>query len=501
MSDLAKSLSAGLLLLVMLTAGYIFFRVDSIETEFTRGLEKSAKDVVRLYEISARDRSRPIDYDAFVDGAVKRNPGLAMIAVADSYLSLKIVKKNDREIKSGHLYDSILKDFTGDGIDYRMAQPVKRYYNLSDNPKGEQVGLYLFVKKSGGDKILMAFPYSPGRRLVIKIALEALLILILSCLLSAAVYVFLTRRPGALTTISYSMIENPPGRQTEKSKNDPAGHDGAGEEDPDRVLEIMKRVQAEYSLDSVSIYLLASPGSMSKRYELSGGSFAKINTGGLDNLSIESIGAEMKKSSGVVLDGGRKIIVPLVNGDILFGTMNITRLEPLAFDEISSIRSLLDQELDFLYGLFAGDVSLVDGETGLFSRDCLLKKLDGIISRGLQDRSPSSLALISFFEPGIFTGNEKKALLDLLRPLFREAAGDADLFSHGENVAIIFDGTGRGEAVVTMQKLAKSLSRLRIKLKNERTVRIKTIYAVESIENTESAEKVLAAASASLKGL
>ncbi|MCU0848071.1 MAG: hypothetical protein MUD12_09315 [Spirochaetes bacterium] len=501
MSDMAKSLSAGLFLLVILTAGYLFFRVDSIETEFTRGLEKSAKDVVRLYEISSGDRSRPMDYETFVDRAVKRNPGLAMVAVADSYLSLKIVKKNDRQIKSGHLYDSILKDFTGDGIDYRMAQPVKRYYNLSDNPKGEQVGLYLFVKKSGGDKILMAFPYGPGRKLILKIALEALLILILSCLLSAAVYVFLTRRPGALTTISYNMIETPPGLQAEKMKSDPAGPDGAVKEDPDRVLEIMKRVRAGYSLDSVSIYLLASPGSMSKRYELSGDSFAKIGAGGLDNLSIETIGTEMKKSSGVVLDGGRKIIVPLVDGDILFGTMNITRLEPLAFDEISSIRSLLDPELKFLYGLFASDDSLIDGETGLFSRDCLLKKLDGIIKRGLQGESPSSLAVISFFEPGIFTGSEKKALLGLLQPLFREAAGNADLFSLGENVAIIFDGTGRGEAAVMMQKLAKSLSRLRIKLKNERTVRIKTIYAVESVEDRESAEKVLAAAAASLKGL
>jgi len=94
--------------------------------------------------------------------------------------------------------------------------------------------------------------------------------------------------------------------------------------------------------------------------ELREGTFFNDDSVGSDEIDINNdAGIELRKSSTLVLDDGRKIMLPLIYDNIFLGTVHITRRSPITGNEIrrirSEIRGVQKQVYDFIFSARAID--------------------------------------------------------------------------------------------------------------------------------------------------
>ena len=129
----------GTILTILAIAAFTAFRTRTMEKEYLKGLSSGSRSIANelgKFEPGADIRSR--DLQKFSDTMLGKNPGIAMIAVADASSRLLIAVKNDLYIRPGETYDSIIQSFTSN--DFKIpagSEYLVRYY--------QQVKFYLFI--------------------------------------------------------------------------------------------------------------------------------------------------------------------------------------------------------------------------------------------------------------------------------------------------------------------------------------------------------------------
>jgi hypothetical protein len=364
----AKVIVLGILLLVISIFLYFTVRFKYIEQDYIADLITITNDIVREYndtekitaenkrQITANDLS---DYLKYIHRKFK---DIALIAITDQSLSVRLSSKNDSFIRSADLYEEILKDFTQDRFNISKNRPyVIRYYDEKTGMGVKQHKFYIFLSKIGQYRLLTVYPYHFGKKILFRTSLELSLIILMFIIITASVYIALAKRAARPVEPGHDAIEpgpevGPP--QEEGGAVSVETPQAAPASLPGPMYKLFGAVYRTVAADSISLYICRSSGMLVKSMELKGGTFFKDDSISADAIDINNeAGIELRKSSTLVLDDGRKIILPLIYDNIFLGTVNIISQSPITGNEIqhigSEIHDMLKQVYDFIFSAHA----------------------------------------------------------------------------------------------------------------------------------------------------
>jgi hypothetical protein len=157
-------------------------------------------------------------------------------------------------------------------------------------------------------KLLIAYPYRADSRTLVRLALEMFLLVILAVIITTAVYIIRVRRPWR---DSEEKAEDPPSDiptikaahartlrpsiVREESMERPLESSVAAHSLNSYIFDLLRKISAQYDLDSLSLYLKNRQNSLSKTYELKGKRFLKIDSDTFETMDIDNeLGRELK---------------------------------------------------------------------------------------------------------------------------------------------------------------------------------------------------------------
>lgn len=360
----AKVIVIGILLFVVSIFLYFTVRFKYIEQDYIANLIAITNDIVREYydtekitaekkrQITANDLS---DYLKYIHRKFK---DIALIAITDQSLSVRLSSKNDSFIRSADLFEEILKDFTQDRFNISKNKPyVIRYYDEKTGMGVIQHKFYIFLSKIGQYRLLTVYPYHFGKKILIRTSLELSLIALMFIIITASVYIALAKRSAPSVEPGHEAVEpepevGPPQEEggavsVETPQSVPGSLSGP-------IYKLFSAMHRSVAADSISLYICRSSGMLVKSMELKGGTFFKDDSISSDAIDINNeAGIELRKSSTLVLNDGRKIMLPLIYNNIFLGTVNIISQSPITGNEIrrigSEIRDILKHVYDFIF--------------------------------------------------------------------------------------------------------------------------------------------------------
>jgi hypothetical protein len=350
MATKIKVIVAGILLLLTSIYFYFTIRFKFIEREYIAGLVAITNDIVLSYNtaeirISENNKIPASDHlTEFLKSVHAKYKDIALLAVTDRGLTVRVSSKNDRFIRSADLFEEILKDFTGERFNISKNSPyVIRYYDERTAIGVAQHKFYIFLSKIGQYRLLTVYPYHFGKRILIRTGLELSLIVVFFIIFTVLARVVFAKRRA---------ISREPGKDGAGEKHGSVSMDEDTVTAPVRaanvmpdvmsgaIFDLLSTIRRFYAADTSLLYLCRSSGMLEKTAELTGDTFYRPGSVSVDPIDINNeAGVELRKSSLLVMDDGRKIILPLVYNNIFLGTVNVTRRHPFRGDEIRDIRS------------------------------------------------------------------------------------------------------------------------------------------------------------------
>ncbi len=320
MSAKLKAVATGILFLIISLFLYFTVRFKYIERDYIRGLISTTNNIVRAYGTFAKrtavgkrkqaTRFLP-EYMRYIQ---KRYNNIALLAITDKSLSVRLSSKNDRFIRSADLYEDILRDFTQNRFNISRNKPyIVRYYK--EKTGTAEIKFYIFLSQVGRYRLLTVYPYHLGTMIIIRTALELSLILILSLIFSVMVY----------------MIS---GRSADK------GNGSAPTGLAEAVRNHFADIRRTHGVSRVSLYIRTGEAGLVKTMELKGRRFAVVSPLRADIIDTNNeAGDELQHASLLVLHKGRRLLFPLIYNDVFLGAVIISAWKPIRGNEIDDIRS------------------------------------------------------------------------------------------------------------------------------------------------------------------
>ncbi len=474
----------GIIISTILILVYVSLRSGMIEEEYVKILlAQNEKIAVNL---SAFDKSKPLhekNLSSFLDSTRNRYPFMALFALTDPNGRLLISGKNDLYLEKEQ-YDQVIQKFSaGEFKPYPKSPYLIRYFN--------QVKYYLFVRELPEGKMLIVFPYTLRGKLLIKLMLELFLLLVLAVIFTTAVYLYL-RRTGRIT-------ETGPVRIIEAGKPEPpkapvpvtvpdATSVQAEELLRAKTVELFGYISSRYKTSSVSLYTMREGTDvLSKMYEMKGETFLKIESPAFDRLDIASdIKEELSRSSTMVLERGKRIVIPVLHRGILLATVALNRESLITGNEIDDIaRYTRDLAVPLSAYLFLEEMA-ADRVTGLFSETYLQLKHDMLMEESRKGGKGFAIVAVMPFYPGSLPDDThvNSVLKAVSREIKPYLPGGAQAARYGDNIIIILAETSSAQAGELKRKLERRLTRMKVKVAFNTYIEIQPSIGVSSSDTS-----------------
>ena len=319
---------AGIITTTVLLFTYVSLRSGTIEGEYVKTLVAQSDRIAIAFAGHEKDRAPAArNLNRFLAEMNREHPNMALLAVSDASNTLLAGGKNDRYISDRRLFDEITGAFTrGEFAPRKNAAFIVRYF--------EQTKFYLFVKETPSGNLLVAFPYKLRGKLMVKLLLEIALIVILAVLFTTALYLYLVRRerPPLPRHEAAVVRETEAGPDTESG-----GDDGPRTGGP--ASEALASVSSRYEGAVVSLYIIdESMSALHKHLEYVDGVHSPLGEA-VDSIdTTDEIGEELKRDSTLVLNRGRKLIIPIMHREDLIGAVGVSRGEAFTGPEIADLK-------------------------------------------------------------------------------------------------------------------------------------------------------------------
>lgn len=484
----------GIVITAILLFAYIAFRYGMIEKEYVSGLSPLTDRIaLQLAEFEKEKDVRDRDLSRFLKIVSGRYRPIALLALGDRSGGFLAAGKNARYITSTETFDSILAGFTrGDFEHAKNGRHLVRYF--------DQMKFYLFLKESPAGNMLLAFPFRLQGKLLVKLLLELLLLVLLAVIFTTSYYLFLVRRGIVDGEAAYTMVPVLPGKKEvlrEGRRAAKSAAKAAEESLQSYVFDLFSHVASRYAAHSMALSVMnKSSSALEKMFELKGETFIRVDSPGKDAVRVESeIGDELKKSSIMVLEKGRKLVIPVLYRNSLLAALHLAREAPFRGPEIGDIRASAERITGPLSEYLVVNDVLIDGATGLFSKSYFQMKYDELLARSRAGGPSFGVILISIFGPESLTGEGKNGVLwQVSRRLRKVPMGAAVVSRYDDCLAVLLPETGREGTEALGKRLEAEISLLRVKADRHRTLEMRPVIGAASSDMREARNEPLQAA-------
>lgn len=519
-----------IILAAVLTPYYIF-RSDNVEKKYIEGIISKAEMIKPAAEMFNREISPdPEKVKRVFNEIMAQEPSAAALALTDKSDNLKYLIKNDRLIISGTVVDLLLsdikkRDFTSDN----KNRPFVR--NYSDGRGGSE-RYYIAPYISGGQKTYAVFACKLERKVLVRLALEVLLLVSLAFLLTGIILNILRKKGitedvhvrtivlGAKKNQSETADAVIKNKKTSGSKisgaeqideNDLSPIIGTGTDrnssemirksNPEtesavnalnsRIFDLFKQIHKELKPESIALYMKKMEGRLSKSYELKEKTFLRIDSSLFDNIKISEI-ENVKRSGASIIDNGRVIRIPLIDDESLLGLIEIRLKDTADSLDLGRLQNeVKDISKDIKEFLVINNV-IVDRETGFYSSSYFHMKLAEQIYSAQKIGTQFNLLLIDIFRNVNIDKEQKNTVLKIIFPVIKRSAGETlELFIQNGKIAIILPETDQKEAENIELAVSKDISKFRIKLSDDNTIRLKPAAAIMNSAEADNVKNIL----------
>jgi len=494
MSIKGKVIAVGTVLLAVCMFLYFTVRFKYVERDYVSTLIKTTNSIVREYHSmrmrpSGSKKLSADDLSGFLKTTHKKYANVALMAVTDSGLSIRISSKNDRYIKSAALFEAILKDFTQEKFNITRNNPYAvRYYDDTSGGRVEQLKFYIFVNRISGYRLLVVYPHTFNEKMLARTALELALITVFIVLISAALYILMSKKPvqeerPRSYIIDLNLEDRPAGRSDRAISRETSNV--ASEELSGYIHDLFKKINKSYNTDTLSLYIFHSSGRLVKTMEYKGKAFLKIDSVSFDTIDVDNeAGRELRNGATMVLDDGRKIVIPLKFRDSFLGTVNMLRKNGFEGGEIREIKSSIKGILKNIHDYIAVNDVMTDAGTGLHSKIYFnLKYKECERSWKYKRRDFSVIALMLFDKIEQIGVNEKNSVIKLIVPAISDIIkNEGFVCRYDEYLAILLNETNARRAKRIARDIRDSLMKYRIRINPESAIQIVPVIGISSTD-------------------
>lgn len=508
-----RVIAAGAVFLALSLFLYFTVRFDYVERDIIASLVVKTNRIVGEYGAMekrlAGEKKAPgqDDLSGFLARVHEKNRDIALMAITDPGLTVRLSSKNDRFIRSSELFEAILKDFTQDAFNISRENPYAvRYYDEKTGGGAGQVKFYVFISRAGPYRLLIVYPYLFGGKILVRTALEVALVVACIVVIFAALYIALTKTPsrrekGDRYTINLDLRDRPASRgDGVVSRDAPAtASDTLG----GYVHELFRKAARAYGADSLSLYLSHSSGRLLKAMELNGTVFTGINSISFDAIDAEDeAGQEMRGGATMVMDDGRRVLVPLVYNGVFLGCVMMLKQAGLQGAEIRELKTAMAGIMKDIHDYLAVNDLMVDAATGLYNKIYFNLTFDESRKSWKGGGKIFSILLIGLFDAiGHIDDAQKNTVIRLVAPaLVDRIKSRGVICRYDDYVAVILHGTGQRKARGLARGIMGSLARFRIRINADTTVGMAPLAGVASIDMPGADQDCLGIAMRQIRG-
>lgn len=518
------------IILVSILSPYYILRSESVEKKYIEGIISKAEMIKPVAEMFNRELSPGSEKVKKVFNEIMaKEPSAAALALTDKSDNLKYLIKNDRLIISGTIVDLLLSDikeknFTSDNNNI----PFVRNYR---DGRGGSERFYIAPYISGGQKTFAVFAFKLERKIQVRLALEVLLLISLAFLFTGIILNIL-RKKGITGDVNVRTIvlggkknqsettNTDINKKTSGSKisgaaqideNDLSPIIGTGTDrnssevirksNPEtesavnalnsRIFDLFKQIHKELKPESIALYIKKMEGRLSKSYELKEKTFLRIDSSLFDNIKISEI-ENVKKSGATIIENGRVIRIPLIDDESLLGLIEIRLKDTAASLDLGRLQTeVKDISKDIKEFLVINNV-IVDRETGFYSASYFHMRLAEQIYSAQKIGTQFYMLLIDIFRDVNIDKDQKNTVLKIIFPVIKRSAGETlELFIQNGKIAIILPETEQKEAEEIELAVSKDISKFRIKLSENNTIRLKPVSAIMNSAEADNVKDIL----------
>jgi len=527
-----------IILLLLISASmtvYYKLKTENLRESYIAEIENSMRALTPIFEkIEGIGSSDSSERGRAFESIIEKNNSIALIASVDHAGTIGAIAKNNREIRSGSVFDAITNDIKSGEFEAVSLTPSVKSYSEGD---GRKKVFFIAGAAAGKGKTIAAFIFRPDRKTVVRMALEIVLIIIF-CIIAAALFLMFLTKKGIIqdnreikeTTINLSSSgrkeqdrETPETDSGEMNTGDEADSPIPIEESElamvfsndekrasrgaalknmgktdinsealnSRIFELFKKIHKDLAPESISLYIKKTKESMSKTYELKGKAFLKIDSAVLDKIDIRDL-HYLKKSGAHISQNGTLIRIPLIHDESLTGLVEL-KLAGSANDvDLGLVQNELKDTAEEIKEYLVINNVIIDSSTGFYSTPYFNMKLSEEIYKNGKTGSGFTLLLIDIFNNLEITDDQKKTVLKIIHPGIRDLAGDTlDIFLFNDIIASIIPDSVKTGAEETGGNFLKNLSRYKIKLKEDEIITLKPSIALIHTSQCENTKTIL----------
>jgi hypothetical protein len=508
MGSKSKIFIYGFIITLFMFVMYILIRPSMLEEEYAAELGVKSDGVGSLF--SGFEKGKKIgdrDIERFKKTAEEKYGPIAFIAVGDA--NFNVLNKNKLDL-SNEFIDSIIY-----GFEQKKLVPTadKKFFIRFFNQKK----YYIFVRNITDGSLLLIFPHQLYQSSMTRLILELSLTLLFSIIITALLYIFMNKS-GKVRDDSNVKVEQILDRKHERnaakqnikiekrkpekpaSKKVPKKHT-AGEMTglanvslDNYVSELFTFIKTQYNPDSLSLYVTDRNASrMTKKYEFKGHSLIRIESSNTEFIDIRNeMGDEMKNSSTIILDGSKKILVPIIYRASLLGAVCVIRQSGVRGAEILEVRSRFDEIARFLSEyIFINDV-VVDPDTGFYSRSYFWLKYDEMKNLHKKAERDYSVMAISLTEELGLDDSMKKTLVRSAGDVISAILHEADIISYFDGmVNVLSPDMKPDEYLVKGEEMLEALKFINIAIGKDRNIELRPHIGIASTNSVSGDEDPL----------
>ncbi|MDY6968957.1 MAG: hypothetical protein SVR08_09950 [Spirochaetota bacterium] len=285
------------------------------------------------------------DLSEFIMNVKRKYKNLALIVIADKKNILIKADRNEKLITSSNTFDKITEGFRNNELKLKIGEKyITKYY--------DQMKFYIFFRNIPNAKLLIIFPHKLSTKFIIKLFMEIALIVIIITIIISLIYIH-DRKTIPTYEKKSKILSDESTKRIPKTK---AKRDrDNGKQDIENLnnycFELFSYISSQYSPESISLSLLnKKTGNLDKIFELVGNAFRKVDFSDIDSMDIDNeVGEELSRSAIMILERGRRLILPIIYENTLIGILNLIRENGLKSKEIKDINTHIKSIAKELY--------------------------------------------------------------------------------------------------------------------------------------------------------
>jgi len=488
MSTKQKIISSSFIATLVVLLVFIPLRSGNIEKEYINSIISYSDSI--SYSLKRFEEGEILEkknLSKFLNIVKKKYSPLALVIIADKGNRIIITAKNEKYIQTNKLFNRIIDSFTGE--EYKINKNRKfliRYYN--------QIKYYFFLNEIREGVILMVFPSKMTKNLFFMLSMEIFLIIIISIALATSIYLF-SQKTEKIENNSVKIINLLKINRGNKKKNEKiitTVENVAVDSLNNYIYEFYNNISSIYNPDIISLYIISNDAcSLKKIFEFKGKVFLTIDSDNFNIIDLHNdIGEELKRSSMLILEKSKKIILPIIYKNSLLGALCLIRDKKFLGKEINDINSKSKDIAKHLSEYLLLTDVVVDKETGLFSKSYFNLKYDEQRKLLGMDGKSLSIILLSIFEKDSkIEITEQNLLIKAISPKIIELIKEDNIICRfDEYLAILSPNVNFSESTDICSKILESLSGKRYKISKKHIYEIKIFFGIASTDNLDENE-------------